>query len=232
NGRYLITISGQPEIGADKKLSADINEGVKALTLPRGVEVMKSMQAESMAEEFGSIINAIFTAVFLVFLVMAMQFESPIFSLVVMFCVPFSLVGSFAALLLSISLPSLMGFLMLVGTVVNNGILFIDTANQLRQQDGFTPEAALAKAGSMRLRPIFMTTLTTILAMVPMAVGMGDNAELMRGMAMVIIGGLIASTVLALLLLPSFYLAFDRMEKKNKEQRIAKEKAKKKIHME
>ena len=103
-----------------------------------------------------------------------------------------------------------MGFLMLVGIVVNNGILFIDTANMLRLEQGLSANEALTKAGMLRMRPIFMTTLTTMLAMVPMAIGLGDNGEIMRGMALVIIGGLFASTTLTLLLLPSFYLIFYR----------------------
>ena len=232
NGQYIITISGQPSLDASTKLGGRILDKVSQMDLPVGVNVSQSAQIESMYEEFTALLYAIFTAVFLVFLVMAMQFESPRFSIVVMMCVPFSLIGSFTALFLSgtsISMPSLMGFLMLVGTVVNNGILFIDTASNLREEEGFTLEAALAKAGSIRLRPILMTTLTTVLAMVPLAIGIGENGALMKGMAMVIVGGLIASTILAMLVLPSFYMIVDKKDRKlRREKRKAKKEAKQK----
>ena len=162
-----------------------------------------------MNEEFGALFGAIITAVLLVFMVMAMQFESMRFSIIVMICIPFALVGSFLLMLISqvtMSMPSLIGFLMLVGTVVNNGILFIDTANQYRSS--MDAETALVYAGRSRLRPILMTTLTTVLAMLPQSLGIGDGAETMQGMAVVIIGGLTASTLLTLLLLPTFYLLF------------------------
>ena len=106
--------------------------------------------------------------------------------------------------LLTISMVSLMGFLMLAGIVVNNGILYVDTVNQLRQE--IPLEDALIDAGAIRLRPILMTTLTTILSMLPMGLGIGRNSEMMQGMALVIIGGLVASTLLTLLLMPTIYL--------------------------
>jgi CzcA family heavy metal efflux pump len=212
NGRYILTVSGQPASGAPTSLSGDISKQAEALSLPAGVEITKSAQAENQIEEFTALLYAIAVAVLLVFMVMAMQFESPRFSLVVMICIPFALIGSFGLLLLTgitLSLPSLMGFLMLSGIVVNNGILFIDTANRLRTEEGLSAQDALCASGVLRMRPIFMTTLTTILAMVPMTMGTG-NAVLMKGMALVIIGGLIASTTLTLLLLPAFYLLFDK----------------------
>ena len=180
--------------------------------LADGVVVAQSAQDEMMGEEIQSLLKAIITAVFLVFLVMAMQFESPKFSFMVMLCIPFALIGSFlfmAAIRATISMVSLMGFLMLMGIVVNNGILFVDTANMLRKE--MELEDALVKAASMRIRPILMTTLTTILSMTPMGMGIGENSQMMQGMALVIIGGLIASTALTLLVLPDFYLIMDGM---------------------
>lgn len=107
---------------------------------------------------------------------------------------------------------SMMGFLMLMGIVVNNGILLVDTINQ--ERENMPLEDALVEAGKIRLRPILMTTLTTILAMVPMA-WFSDN-EMMSGMAFVIIGGLVASTLLCLLMMPTFYLILDRKERRAK----------------
>ena len=106
---------------------------------------------------------------------------------------------------------SLMGFLMLMGIVVNNGILFVDSTNQFRKE--MPLEDALIQSGVIRLRPILMTTLTTILSMVPLGLGIGTNAVMMQGMALVIIGGLIASTILTLILIPTFYLILDKKRK-------------------
>ena len=156
-----------------------------------------------MKEEFGNLGTAIITAIFLIFVVMAAQFESPKFSLMVMTTIPFSLIGSFGLLYLAdcpISMVSLLGFLMLVGTVVNNGILYVDTVNQYRSE--MDRDTALIEAGATRLRPILMTTLTTIVSMIPMALAYGDSGKSMQGLALVDVGGLVTSTVLALSRLP------------------------------
>ena len=134
-----------------------------------------------MKEEFGNLGTAIITAIFLIFVVMAAQFESPKFSLMVMTTIPFSLIGSFGLLFLAdcpISMVSLLGFLMLVGTVVNNGILYVDTVNQYRTK--MDRDTALIEAGATRLRPILMTTLTTVVSMVPMAFAYGDSGKSMH----------------------------------------------------
>lgn len=168
-----------------------------------------------MNEEFSAIFGAIATAIFLIFVVMAMQFESLKFSLMVMITIPFSLIGSFGMLWLAdsaISMISLVGFLMLVGTVVNAGILYVDTVNQYRNT--MNRDTALIEAGATRMRPILMTTLTTIIAMIPMAFGWGSSGEMTKGLALVNIGGLTASTVLSLLLLPVFYSIISRVPKK------------------
>lgn len=218
NNQYIVTVTGQPTTAARLTAGNEVMTAVKGLTFPAGVTIGQSDQAASMAEEFTSLFTAIATAVLLVFMVMAMQFESTRFSLIVMICIPFSLIGSFLGLMMtqtSLSMPSLMGFLTLVGTVINSGILFIDTANQYRTS--MDAETALIAAGRTRLRPILMTVLTTVLSMVPMGLGLGDNGKLMQGMAVVIIGGLVASTILSLLLLPTFYLIF-KGDKKVKKQ--------------
>ena len=182
--------------------------------------MMTTMMDDMMIDEFTAIITAIFVAVFLIFLVMAMQFESPRFSMMVMMSIPFALIGSFGLLYLArstLSMVSLMGVLMLVGIVVNNGILYVDTANRLREE--MPLEEALIQSGQLRLRPILMTTLTTILSMVPMSLGIGEGSVMMEGMALVIIGGLIASTILILLLMPTFYLIIDKRSRKEKRLR-------------
>ena len=217
NNQYLVTITGQPTAEAKLTASAEMTRAVAAMDLPESVGFTEGFTTQAMNEEFSAMGSAILSAVFLVFMVMAMQFESVKFSLVVMVCIPFSLIGSFGLLALTgvtLSMPSLMGVLMLVGIVINNGILFIDTANQLRRS--MDQETALIYAGKTRMRPILMTTLTTVLSMVPMALGIGDGSEIMQGMAVVIIGGLCASTLLTLLLLPTFYLLVNKPKKKRR----------------
>jgi HAE1 family hydrophobic/amphiphilic exporter-1 len=225
DGLYLASLTCTLNSEKIYAAESDIDEITEKTVYPDGVAPAESMMNEMMVEEFTALVKAILTAVFLVFLVMAMQFESPRFSFMVMLCIPFSLVGSFLLLFITrstISMVSLMGFLMLMGIVVNNGILFVDSTNQFKKE--MPVEDALVETGIIRLRPILMTTLTTILSMLPMGLGLGsgENAKMMQGMALVIIGGLIASTVLTLILIPTFYLIIDKDERaKRKAQRKA-----------
>lgn len=215
DGRYQVSLTATTTQEAQYTAKNKILEVVQNMVLPMGVEQTEDMLTSIMNEEFGVLYRSILIAVFLVFLVMAMQFESPRFSMMVMMCIPFSLVGSIFLLFITrstLSMVSLMGFLMLAGIVVNNGILFVDTANMLRQE--MSLEDALIQSGSIRLRPILMTTLTTILSMLPLALGFGNNAQMMQGMALVIVGGLIASTLLTLLLMPTVYLIIDKKKRR------------------
>lgn len=212
---YQVTITGDFVKGIVKD-NQDARETTiyKEAVLPNmseSITRVKNSMDEAMAEEFSALAGAIGLAIFLIFIVMAAQFESPKFSIMVMTTIPFSLIGSFGLMFLAdatISMPSLLGFLMLVGTVVNNGILYVDTANQYR--NGMDRDTALIEAGATRLRPILMTTLTTVVAMIPMALGIGDSGEMMQGMALVNVGGLMASTTLSLLMLPIYYTLMNR----------------------
>ena len=221
DGKYQQTISAT--VSADEKSNAQrsINRKAAKLDFPQGTGLSSSFLDDMRSENLTSIFRAILSGIFLVYLVMAMQFESSRFSLMVMTCIPFSLIGSFFLLFISrtsMNMVSMMGFLMLMGIVVNNGILLVDTANQEREHRSL--EDALVTAGSIRMRPILMTTLTTILAMVPMAL-FSDN-KMMSGMAFVIIGGLIASTILCLLMMPTFYLILSGSGKKKKRRKHRK----------
>lgn len=216
--QYQVTITGDLQTDdprlideMEDRFYKDVVAKHMSPTLSRAANSMD----EAMAREFGNLFGAIGTAVFLVFVVMAAQFESPKFSIMVMTTIPFALIGSFGLLYLTdvpISMASLLGFLMLSGTVVNNGILYVDTVNQYRQEMDL--HTALIEAGATRLRPILMTTLTTIVAMIPIAMAYGDSGESMQGLALVDVGGLIASTVLALLMLPGYYLLMSGRRKK------------------
>lgn len=233
DGVYQVAVTASTTEEARFTAQEAADAAMEQMVLPRGVSRAASMMDDMMIDEFKAIITAIFVAIFLIFLVMAMQFESPRFSLMVMMSIPFALIGSFGLLYVAgstLSMVSLMGVLMLVGIVVNNGILYVDTANRLREE--MPLEEALIQSGQLRLRPILMTTLTTILSMVPMSLGIGEGSVMMEGMAMIIIGGLIASTVLILLLMPTFYLIIDKRTRKEKrlnrreERRIRKEEKK------
>ncbi len=221
--QYQVTISGDytdlVNTGDRKDVERVKNllmEEVVNPSMTMDISIAQSAVDESMIEELGALLQAVLIATFLVFVVMAAQFESPKFSLMVMTTIPFSLIGSFGLLFLTdvtISMPSMLGFLMLVGTVVNNGILYVDTVNQYRQE--MDMNTALTEAGATRLRPIMMTTLTTIVAMIPMCMGYGDAGEMMQGLALVDVGGMVASTILALLMLPAYYsvMSYKKKEK-------------------
>lgn len=219
DNQYYAQLSATPTQAAYYTASAEITQAVAALDLPHGIQQDLTSDMQSMNEEFASLGMAIVVAILLVFMVMAIQFESIKHSVMVMVCLPFSMIGAFGLLWLvgsTISMVSLLGFLILVGTVVNNGILFVDTTNQYRQT--MPLKTALVETGRTRLRPILMTTLTTVLSMLPLALGIGEGAQMMQGMGVTVIGGLTASTVLTLLLLPTFYLLIDGNPKK-KERR-------------
>lgn len=226
NGLYQVSLTATTTSESYYEAQAAIDKIVEDTPFPETVSPAGSMMTSMMLEEFNTLIKAILTAVFLVFLVMAMQFESPRFSFMVMMCIPFALIGSFMFLFFTgstISMVSLMGFLMLMGIVVNNGILFVDSANQLKAE--MPVEDALIETGSIRLRPILMTSLTTILSMVPMGLALGTNGQMMQGMALVIIGGMIVSTLLTLILIPTIYLIIDKESGKER-KRNRKEKRK------
>ncbi|MGN0466233.1 MAG: efflux RND transporter permease subunit [Lachnospiraceae bacterium] len=214
---YSATVTMYTTIKENEAAEESITNLVDKMIFPEGVKQSESFMTEMMNEEFSAIYGAIATAILLVFMVMAIEFESARFSIMVMVSIPFSFIGSFLLLFLTgtkLSMPSLLGVLLLVGTVVNNGILFVDTTNQLRQENEMNVFDALIYTGKIRLRPILMTTSTTILSMLPMALGIGSGTEMMGGMAKVIIGGLISSTFLTLLLLPTFYLLIDKIGRK------------------
>lgn len=220
NGSYTASVTATLEADAKFTAQETIRQQMEQTFLPDGVQQVTNTMDETMQEEFSALISAIVTAILLVYIVMAIQFENLRYSGMVMFCIPFSLIGSILLLLITqctVSMVSLMGFLMLIGIVVNNGILYVDYTNMLRKT--MSTEEALIETGKSRLRPILMTTLTTILSMIPMALGVGKNGEMTQGMAVVIVGGLTASTILTLILLPTFYMIIHKRSKDKKEKK-------------
>ncbi len=193
-------------------VSREITAAIVDMTWPAGYDWKLGGQQQEMETSFESMRMAILLAVFLVYLVMASQFESLLHPFVILFTVPFAAIGVLAAMYLfdvTISIVSLIGFILLAGIVVNNAIVLVDYANQ-RRQGGMSKIEALREAGRVRLRPILMTSGTTVLGVLPMAIGIGEGAELRTPMALTLLGGMVTSTILTLVVVPAVYATLDR----------------------
>ena len=180
--------------------------------MPSGISATVSGQSEEMQASFTSMQFALALAIFLVYLVMASQFESLIHPFVILFTIPLALVGAVLALFVTgttVNIVALIGVIMLAGIVVNNAIVLVDLINQLRAQ-GAERFDAIVEAGTARLRPILMTSLTTALGLLPMAMGFGEGSEVRTPMAITVIGGLVGSTLLTLVVIPVVYSLMDR----------------------
>lgn len=198
---------------------------IGSVPLPAGVTALVSGQSEEMTESFQSMQFALALAVFLVYLVMASQFESLIHPFVILFTIPLALVGAVLALFVTgttINIVALIGVIMLAGIVVNNAIVLVDLVNQLRAQ-GAERFEAIMEAGSARLRPILMTSLTTALGLLPMAIGFGEGSEVRAPMAITVIGGLLVSTLLTLVVIPVVYSLLDRRREPAEGSLVARE---------
>jgi len=192
--------------------SAALDSMIQRVSLPAGISVRQGGQSEEMAGSFRSLLLALALAVFLVYLVMASQFESLLHPLVIFFSIPLAAIGAVLALWITgstLSVVVFIGLILLAGIVVNNAIVLIDLVNTLRGQ-GMPKRTALIEAGRLRLRPILMTTLTTTLGLLPLAIGLGDGAEIRAPMAITVIGGLLVSTLLTLVVIPVMYDLMDR----------------------
>ena len=186
-------------------------------TFPDGCTYEFTGDIETMVDTFQSLLLALVVALALVYMIMASQFESFIHPFLIMFAVPLAITGAIFGLFItgeSITSVTFMGFIMLVGMVVNNGIVLIDYTNQLRAK-GMECNEALEEAGPNRLRPILMTTLTTVIGMVPMALAIGEGTEMQRPMAVAIIFGLSISTLVTLFFIPVLYSAVEMFRLKN-----------------
>jgi HAE1 family hydrophobic/amphiphilic exporter-1 len=185
---------------------------VSRTPIPTGVTALVSGQSEEMEASFESMRFALVLAVFLVYLVMASQFESLIHPFIILFTIPLALVGAVLALFITgttVNIVAFIGVIMLAGIVVNNAIVLVDLINQLRTQ-GRKRRDAIIEAGTARLRPILMTSLTTALGLLPMAMGFGEGSEVRTPMAITVIGGLVVSTLLTLVIIPVVYSLMDR----------------------
>jgi HAE1 family hydrophobic/amphiphilic exporter-1 len=194
-------------------VNGDIEKLMSEYDLPNGFTYKIGGQAEDMNETFTSLGLALILSVVFVYMIIAAQFESLIQPFVIMFSVPLAMSGGLIALLITstpLSAPAMIGMIMLAGIVVNNAIVLVDAIN-LRRESGLSRDEAIMSAGPIRLRPILMTTLTTVLGLLPMAIGIGEGSESMAPMAQFVVGGLILSTLLTLIFIPVLYIIADNL---------------------
>ncbi len=202
---------------------AEVREKLKALEpLPAEFSIAFTGNYEDQQETFEELGMAFALALILVYMVMACQFESLIDPLIVMFSVPLSAIGVLIALFTTyttFNMQSFIGCVMLAGIVVNNAILLVDTANLLRRRDGMKLSVAIRETGRRRLRPILMTTLTTVLGLIPLALGWGDGGETQAPLARAVIGGLTSSTLITLFFIPALYSLVEALRERIIEKR-------------
>jgi hydrophobe/amphiphile efflux-1 (HAE1) family protein len=198
-------LTDQASVG---EVAAAVEARLSQIQLPDGYAVILGGEADSIEEQGRQLATVILVAIFLVFVVMAVQYESLINPVAILVSIPLALVGVAGALYLtgsSLSAPVLLGVILLAGIVVNNAILLVEYIEQF-QEEGHTREEAVIEAGAVRLRPILMTSLTTGVGMLPLALGIGEGSSLMQPLAIAVVGGLAVSTILTLAVVPSAYL--------------------------
>jgi HAE1 family hydrophobic/amphiphilic exporter-1 len=228
NQKNYITISANtPDLSASEAQKL-IDEAMASYSFPDGCSYDYSGNMEMMMDSFRSLMLCMLIGVLLVYMIMAAQFESLRYPFIVMFSMPLAITGGILGLFLTghtITTPAFMGFVMLIGMVVNNAIVLVDYANQLMGR-GLSCYDALVTAGPRRLRPILMTTLTTVLGMLPMALSNAEGGEMMKSLAIAVIFGLTFSTVITLVFIPVLYLWMNERKERKKQKKAAKKEKK------
>ncbi|MBI5805214.1 efflux RND transporter permease subunit [candidate division TA06 bacterium] len=220
NQQRIVSVTANAKGRAIGAINGDLAKEIAKISIPEGFTIEVGGSAKDMADSFKSLFYAMLLAIMLVYMVLAAQFESLLDPFVILFSVPLGIVGVIWGLFLTginFSVIVFIGIIMLVGIVVSNAILLVDYANVLRRE-GLALYQAVIKAGHTRLRPILMTTLTTIVGMVPMALGIGESSETYAPLAISVISGLIASTVLTLVFVPTLYVLFEERLKKHRDK--------------
>lgn len=215
NSQRVVYISANLKSGvalgsAVEKIQAKLSD----MQLPEGFSIYYGGEYEEQQKAAADFRLSIIMALILIYMVMAAQFERFFDPLVVMFSVPLAVIGVVPTLMLTgttINMQSMMGIVMLIGIVVNNAIVLIDYINLMRREHGMNPREAVIHSGKLRLRPILMTTLTTILGLLPLSFGLGAGAEIQASLARVVIGGLTASTLVTLIFIPVVYVAAENI---------------------
>jgi len=207
----VVTVSGSYEGRSFGDVMKDIQERLDDYPLPEGYFIEYGGEQEQLLQAFSDLRLVLVLGVVLVYMIMASQFESLIHPFTVMFTVPLAFTGGLMGLLIAgkpLSVPAFLGFIMLVGIVVNNGIVLVDYINRLRE-NSVNLKPAIVQAGVTRLRPVLMTSLTTILGLLPLALGLGESSELQVPLAVTVMSGLTFSTFLTLVVIPVIYSLID-----------------------
>jgi HAE1 family hydrophobic/amphiphilic exporter-1 len=210
----VITVQANTSGRSLGNVMTDINARLAKLTLPPGVRITQGGEVDDQAEVFGSIFAALGIAVLLMYFILVMQFGSFLDPLAILVSLPLALIGVMGALAIThntVNLMSLIGVILLCGIVAKNAILLIDFAKWSREKQGLPLREALIEAGAIRLRPILMTTFALIAGMLPVALGRGEGAQWRAPLGIAVIGGVITSTFLTLLVIPTFYEIMDNM---------------------
>ena len=213
-----------PEGMALSDMVAIVNKEMEAIDIPTGITWDLGGTYEEQQESFADLITLMVLVVILVFIVMAAQFESLTYPFVIMFSIPFAIVGVLMGLVFTgtpMGIMAMVGLLMLLGIVVKNGIVLIDYTILCRER-GMGILQSVVTAGKSRLRPVLMTTLTTVLGMVPMAIGTGTGSEMWRSMGMTVAWGLSVSTLITLVIVPTLYAVFAGFGIKKNRKKLAK----------
>ena len=209
--RQIVVYANTVGISPGDLIKKATTEFIPELNMPPGYNYKMIGQADNMARSIKEVAKAVILAIVMVYMTLAAQFESFSQPLIIMASLPFAIIGAVLGLLVAgqtANMMSMIGFIMLLGLVTKNAILLLDYANQAREHGMGLKEATL-EACSLRLRPILMTTLSTILGMMPIALGIGEGAELRQSMGVVLVGGLTTSTLLTLIVIPLIYLLFE-----------------------
>ena len=217
-GEYYATVSGKI-IGDDiSKATAEVDKELDKLNLPKGVTLGVAGVAADMAETFTQLGIAMLAAIAIVYFILVVTFGEGIAPFSILFSLPFAIIGSFVGLLIAgetISVNVMMGILMLIGIVVTNAIVLVDRIIHM-ERDGMEMRDAILEAGATRLRPILMTAIATIGALIPLAIGSGGGGLISKGLGITVIGGLASSTLLTLVIVPIVYEVLSKMFKKNR----------------
>ena len=222
NRQRIVTVKGM--LGADVALGdaiTEVNAMLEDFEVPAGIDLELGGSVEDQGEAFDDIISLLVLIIILVYIVMATQFESLSYPFIIMFTIPFAMSGVFIALWMTntpLSLIALIGAIMLVGIVTKNGIVLVDYMNLLVERGSTVADAVIA-GGKSRLRPVLMTSLTTILGMVPMALGLGEGSEIWQPMGISVVGGLVLSTLLTLFIIPSLYVMLEGYNQRKAERK-------------
>src|SRR5665213_52056 len=208
----VVTIGVNPQGRPLSEVSADVNRAIAKVPLPPGVRLSQGGQVKDQNEVYGAIVSALGLAILLMYLILVVQFGSFLDPLAIMLSLPLSLIGVVLALLITsdtLNIMSMIGVILLMGIVAKNAILLVDFAKWTREEKQVTLREALIEAGRVRLRPILMTTFALIAGMIPVALGFGEGADFRAPLGRAVIGGVITSTLLTLIVIPTFYEILD-----------------------